>query len=55
MCDMFKNCESLVYLDLSKFNSDKVEYLANFFEGCYKLKRENIKTSDYKILNIIQN
>ena len=53
MCDMFKDCESLEHLDLSRFNTKKVQYLGSFFYGCDSLKRENLKTNDYKILNLM--
>ena len=55
MCDMFKDCESLTHLDLSKFNTQNVQYLSSFFDGGNSLKRENLKTNDDKILEIISN
>ena len=51
---MFKECNSLTHLDLCKFNTQNAQYLSSFFYGC-PLKRENLKTKDYKIKEIISN
>ena len=44
---MFSNCKSLNKLNLSNFNTNKVEYMNNMFENCESLIKLNI--SNFKI------
>ena len=39
---MFNECESLIKIDLSKFNTDKVVDMQYMFGSCKKLKELNI-------------
>ena len=51
MCSMFKNCESLEYLDLNNWRPVNVKWYKQMFAGCKKLKilkfnyLENLKTN----------
>ena len=45
MSKMFKNCESLFYLDVSIFNTENVLDMSDFFQNCKILEkpyRDNI-------------
>ena len=56
MCSMFKNCESLEYLDLNNWRPVNVKWYKQMFAGCKKLKilkfnyLKNLKTNS-TILN----
>lgn len=55
---MFYNCSSLENLDLSSFNTAKLEYLDEMFNGCTSLKTvklngPNFNTSNVKKMNIM--
>ena len=51
MCSMFKNCESLEYLDLNNWRPVNVKWYKQMFAGCKKLKilkfnyLENLRTN----------
>lgn len=55
---MFYNCSSLENLDLSSFNTAKLEYMDEMFNGCTSLKTvklngPNFNTSNVKKMNIM--
>ena len=43
---MFYRCEALLSLDLSNFNTAKVEYIDQMFEGCISLTSLNLSNFD---------
>ena len=45
--NMFFGCSSLQSIDLSLFNTTNVKYMGSMFDGCFKLKKENVKISEY--------
>ena len=53
MSGMFYGCSSLQSINLSSFNTNNVKYMSRMFEGCFSLKKENVKISNYgkKILD----
>ena len=52
MNGMFADCESLISLDLSNFNSSNKEVSMNWlFGGTKNLKKNQIKTKNTNILN----
>ena len=53
---MFYECSSLQSIDLSSFNTTNVENMYSMFEGCFSLKKENVKINEYgkKLLNEIK-
>ena len=46
MSSMFRNCSSLLHLDLSSFNTSKVTNMGNMFNGCSKLQSINLSSFD---------
>ena len=52
LCLLFSDCESIITIDLSNFNTNNVTNMSNMFPGCKSLKKENIITKDKRILNI---
>ena len=52
-CYMFGNCNLLISLDLSNFNTQNVTDMSGMFYDCNSLKKENIITKDDKILKSI--
>ena len=50
MTEIFFGCKSLSSIDLSKFNTQNVISMRNIFGHCSKLKKENVKTSDERII-----
>ena len=53
---MFKGCTSLIKLDISNFNTDKVTYANGMFCECSKLNELNItnfKTDNIKDMSIM--
>ena len=54
MSCMFSGCESLINLNLSRFN---IRYAANMnymFDGCKSLNRKGIITKNEEILNVFK-
>ena len=49
--NIFYDCSSLTNINLSNFNTNNVNYMSRMFNGCYKLKKNNIITKDKRILN----
>ena len=47
---MFYGCNSLINLNLSKFNTQNVTNINDMFSYCKKKKKNNIITKDNKIL-----
>ena len=49
---MFANCSSLKSLDLTYFNTTNINVtdMSRMFDGCFSLKKENVKVYDKKIL-----
>ena len=45
MSGMFNRCESLTSLDLSMFNTEKVEFMNRLFRNCNNLTSLNLGTS----------
>ena len=50
MNGMFAGCSSLTKINLSNFNTNKVIDMSNILYGTYILKRENVISTDNKIL-----
>ena len=44
VCNMFSRCESLVSVDLSNFNTEKVENMGCMFENCKSMKYVNLSS-----------
>ena len=53
MSGMFSGCKNLTELDLSKFNTSKVEYIGNMFSDCTSLK--NITFVNNFIISNVKN
>jgi surface protein len=51
---MFYECNSLKNVDLSNFNTQNVNNMYGMFCGCNSLKKNNVKTKDNKILNLLE-
>ena len=51
MASMFEHCESLTGLDLSKFNTSKVQRMNSMFEGCISLKSVTIPMNVTRVGN----
>ena len=51
---MFGGCKSLLYLDLSNFDTKNVNKMDNMFKGCELLCEENIITRDKKIRECLE-
>lgn len=50
---MFSDCNSLIYVDLSQFNSSKLRKMEGLFNGCLSLLSINLKNfSTTKIINM---
>ena len=49
MQNMFVGCSSLISLDLSSFNTEKVSLIRDMFNGCSNLKYINLK--NFKLSN----
>ena len=47
MSDMFYKCSSLQSIDLSSFNTINVKNMYVMIDECFKLKKENVKISEY--------
>ena len=47
---MFYECSSLINIDLSNFNSNKVTDISYIFYGCKKLNKNNAIVNDQNIL-----
>ena len=47
---MFSNCESLISIDLSKFNTQNINNMSYMFSGCNSLT--NIDLSKFNTQNI---
>ena len=45
---MFSRCHSLISLDLSSFNTNKVDNIKGMFNECYNLKYINLKNFELK-------
>ena len=52
---LFKNCTSLVGLNLSNFNTQNVTDMEHMFSGCNSLAKNNIITKDKRILKKYDN
>ena len=48
MSDMFKDCEKLTTLDVSKFDTKNVTDMSNMFDRCYKLTTLDVSKFDTK-------
>ena len=46
---MFSECNSLIKLNLSNFNTQYVNDMRKMFYGCTSLKKENVLTQDNRI------
>ena len=46
MNEMFKDCHSLTSLDLSNFDTSKIDNFANFFQNCYALETIDLSNFD---------
>ena len=55
MDKLFFGCKSLINLNLSNFTTKNVKYMNRMFNNCDLLYRNDIKTNDYKILNLLNN
>ena len=55
MSEMFFGCKSLSSVNLSHFNTQNTTNIDRIFTGCVSLKKENVKTSDNKIIEAINN
>ena len=42
MSHFFGKCQNLELLNLKSFNTEKVKYINNMFENCYKLLKINL-------------
>ena len=51
MSCMFSYCNNLANINLSNVTTQNVTYMRYMFSGCYNLKKNNVITNDYKILN----
>lgn len=49
---LFKNCDSLISVDFTNFNSDNIENMAELFYGCISLK--NINFTNFNTTNVIK-
>ena len=53
-CSLFLNCEQLISLDLSQFNTENVKDMNHMFFGCFSLKEinlSNVKTQNTTDMN----
>ena len=50
MRSMFSGCSSVTNINLSNFNTNNVTDMGFMFNGCSKLRKENVITKDKKIL-----
>ena len=50
----FQNCYSLEYMNLPKFESDKVTNIFNVFENCYSLLYLNLSHFSFKLVENFQ-
>ena len=50
MSFMFSGCSSLKNINLSNFNTNKVNDMSYMFYECEKLKKDKVITKDKKIL-----
>ena len=48
---MFYNCINLINLDLSNFNTEKVENISKLFYGCINMQHLNILNFDMNNIN----
>ena len=55
MDKLFFGCKSLINLNLSNFTTKNVKYMNRMFYNCDLLYRNDVKTNDYKILNLLNN
>ena len=55
MDKLFFGCKSLINLNLSNFTTKNVKYMNRIFNNCDLLYRNDVKTNDYKILNLLNN
>lgn len=57
MTCMFKDCSSLISLNLTSFNIEKVKNMLDMFENCSNLTNESILVSNktYEKLKITKN
>ena len=55
MNDMFYNCTSLISLDISNFNINKVYDMDNMFHKCTSLKSLNLLSFEGTAVGIIEN
>ena len=55
MDKLFFGCKSLINLNLSNFTTKNVKYMNRMFNNCDLLYRNDVKTNDYKILNLLNN
>ena len=51
---MFDGCSNLKFLDLSNFNTQNVTKMACMFNRCTFLRKNNVISKDYKILNLLR-
>ena len=57
MRGMFSKCSSLKSIDLSSFSTTNTNDMFDLFDGCYSLRKENVKfkKSERKILTQLNN
>jgi len=53
MLGIFADCISLINLNLEKFNTEKIDVPPFIFSGCDNLRKENVRTNDQAILDIL--
>ena len=49
MVEMFRGCELLTSLNISKFNCDQIKEAKDMFENCKNLNIKKIVHNDFKI------